>query len=230
MQEFLINYVVIISALTWALAVATKGGFIGRIFTNWNRFVDKKEAQLIGEVDDVKYYWKVKDYKKAVLQSLTLPYHGFLKWWFDGSIIGGTIVLLWAMVYLDGVDVFMVMVAWLFILVSMGEEIGSVGNYSFWWGKYKDRGFPRSYGVKKAVQYGVYSGAVLALTLGSWLPWTAGALCPVVYFIGNSARYKLTGKRSWDWSEPLWGLVIGLGAGYGLKHVLPVVAYHQCYF
>lgn len=217
----------IVTIATWALALTIKGGFLGRLFTNWDRFTQKKEAKLEETLAAIKKAWKDKAYDKLAKNIARVPYDAFLKWFFDGSIIGGVIVLVWA--YFAGFhfwDIAAVALAWLCLLMSMGEEAGSIGDYKGWWGDYKDAVdaagspyFTRSYGIKKGIQYGAMAGAALALAIGSWLPLFAGAAMPLVYFAGNSLRLAVKGQRGWSWSEPLWGAVLGAALGYGLSGV-----------
>jgi len=95
--------------------------------------------------------------------------------------------------------------------MSMGEEAGAVGDYAGAWGEYIDKGFGRSYGVKKAAQYGAFAGGFMALALGgAWPMWLAGVAMPAVYFVGNSLYRFKHGTSSWAYSEPLWGAALGI--------------------
>ena len=112
----------------------------------------------------------------------------------------------------------------------MGEEAGAAGNHKYWWGDYKDaiyppghpdtkpggpnvRVFNRSYGIKKGIQYGMQGTSVMALSLMAWPILIAGALFPAAYFVGQSVKLAVTGKAGWNWSEWLWGGIIGLAYG-----------------
>lgn len=94
---------------------------------------------------------------------------------------------------------------------SVGEEIGAVGGYRGYWGPYINKGFGRSYGVKKAIQRGVFAGAVLSLGFYSLLPILLGALFPVAYYAGVSIEQFRTGaiNANWHLGEIIWGAIIG---------------------
>ena len=102
--------------------------------------------------------------------------------------------------------------AWLIgVAPSMGEEAGAVGTYKGGWGPYVDNPeFGRSYGVKKAIQRGVFTGAPLALVTGNIWFIAAGATFPIVYFCGMSLRELFTRNNSWDWAELIYGGMLGL--------------------
>lgn len=94
---------------------------------------------------------------------------------------------------------------------SMGEEHGAVGRISYWWGPYIDKGFGREYGIKKALQRGVWMGAIMALVTG-YIPFICFSLLFVPsIFIGQEIVYRLTGRDGWSIAEPIIGaLVFGL--------------------
>jgi hypothetical protein len=106
----------------------------------------------------------------------------------------------------------------------MGEEAGAAGDYKEAWGPYIDKGFGRSYGIKKGIQYGCFTGAVMSMAVGSWCIFIAAATFPICYYLGNSfLRWRTNGEqRGWQYSEPLWGAVIGIGYGLALLNVLPI--------
>lgn len=103
---------------------------------------------------------------------------------------------------------------------SMGEEAGATGGICGGWGPYLDRGFGRSYGVKKALQRGVFAGAILSLLLPGWAMIVAGATFPVCYFIGISIQQLIDGDEkddaSWHIAEWIYGVVIGIGVAFAL--------------
>ena len=104
------------------------------------------------------------------------------------------------------------MVAWVVgVYPSMGEEAGAVGRWGYWWGKYKDLGFTRSYGVKKALQRGAWMGAAFTLVTGSmvFIPvLTAGFA--LSHFLGQELYFRIHGKDDWKYSEVAIGALIGL--------------------
>lgn len=104
---------------------------------------------------------------------------------------------------------------WVGVMVSMGEEAGSIGHYKGWWGGYKTRGFDRSYGIKKSIQRGIFLGSLLTIATNETLFIIAGATFPVCYFLGSSLHLLIEGKKStykdsWALAEPLYGAVIGI--------------------
>lgn len=104
-----------------------------------------------------------------------------------------------------------VALAWVIgVRVSLGEEAGAVGDYKGGWGPYIDQGFGRLYGVKKALQRGIFMGALLTLATGYTPFIVAGASFPLVYFIGNSLGLLVLKERGWSLSEPLLGFVFGV--------------------
>lgn len=105
--------------------------------------------------------------------------------------------------------------AFAFCFSSMGEEAGAVGSYKGGWGDYIDKGFGRSYGIKKALQWGLAWGGLLTLVTGCVWFVPAGATFPVCYFIGSSiAAYR--GQQGWAYAEPIYGAVMGIAMGVWL--------------
>jgi hypothetical protein len=105
--------------------------------------------------------------------------------------------------------------AWAYCYSSMGEEAGAVGDYQGGWGDYMTGGFGRSYGIMKALQYGLSWGALLTLITGCVWFVPAGATFPVCYFIGSSIA-ALRGQKGWAYAEPIYGAVIGIAMGVWL--------------
>ena len=99
--------------------------------------------------------------------------------------------------------------AWAWCFSSMGEEAGSVGDYKEGWGDYLDH-FDRSCGIKKALQWGLAWGSLMALVTGYLWFIPAAASFPIVYFIGSSLYRLIHNDRSWKYAEPIYGAVIGL--------------------
>lgn len=216
-HDFLFNHVVIISVITWCLAISVKGGFLGRVlpFTDTVHNWCKREHNR--ELEGLSFAWANKQPINVVSYGAGVALSGLLKWITDASNIGGFIVLLWAYQYFAGYAILIVMLSYVFVLMSMGEEIGCIGTYRLWWGKYRDRGFTRSYGIKKGLQYGAFMGAPLAILTESWLPWLAGLAFVPCYFIGQSIYHRIHGVPSVAYGEPIWGAVIGLCLGYAIK-------------
>lgn len=214
---------ILISILVFALAVSIKGGLLGNIFTNWQRLVDRVELRFGLAIGSLKTAWQNKEYWGLVKHLFTLPFNAFAKWFLDGSVISLFIVAIYVATSQPSLVVTVLCaLSWCLIWSSMGEEAGAAGDYKQWWGKYFDRGFPRDYGLKKGVQYGVFVTFGMSLALGSWCPVIAGATFPLCYFAGNSLYRWHTGKRGWPYSEPIWGAVIGLGYGLAISGYLLV--------
>ena len=113
--------------------------------------------------------------------------------------------------------------AFCFCYSSMGEEAGAVGDYTGGWGDYLTAvnpdgspSFGRSYGVKKALQWGLAWGGLLALASGFVWFVLAGALFPVCYFVGSSIA-AFRGQKGWAYAEPIFGAVMGLFMGVWLN-------------
>ncbi len=88
---------------------------------------------------------------------------------------------------------------------SMGEEHGAVGRWGNSWGEYVTKGFGRKYGVKKALQRGVWIGACMVLATG-FIPYLYFSLLFVpCVFIGQELGYRVTGKEGWALAEPIIG-------------------------
>ena len=105
---------------------------------------------------------------------------------------------------------------WLFVMSSMGEESGAVGNYKGGWGPYVEH-FDRQYGIKKALIHGIAGGALMAAATGFWPFMFAGATFPVVYFAGNSLYLLIHKSGSTAYSEIIYGVPFGVAAGLYLK-------------
>lgn len=104
-------------------------------------------------------------------------------------------------------------VFWLLAVApSIGEDVSAVGGYKGAWGPYLEK-FSRSYGVKKAIQRGVFTGAVMAFAVGNMWLIPLGALMPLCYYAGTSIMQKKTGlvNAPWNYGEWIFGAIIGLG-------------------
>lgn len=89
---------------------------------------------------------------------------------------------------------------------SVGEIIGSIGGYK---GNWRIEG--EKWGWKMGAQRGVFCGACIALALWNPAFIIAGAMFPLVYWIGVSIEQYRRGivAAPWDWSEWFYGAVIG---------------------
>ena len=211
--------------LIFSILISIKGGWIGTVFKNWNKTVDRCEENLETTLAILKAVLELKkdDHKSWLYAFLDrefikglikLPFHAGAKWFFDGSIISVFGAFVFFMASIESTHTALLCTfGFLFILVSMGEEAGAVGDYKGAWGPYIEKGFGRNYGIKKSIQYGVYGVGVIGIALGSFYPWLAGASFPLCYWIGSSFYRYIHGARSWTYAEPLWGAVLGLGIG-----------------
>lgn len=133
----------------------------------------------------------------------------------DGKAFSVFIVFLWALYAVPDLALFLP-VAWLIgIAPSMGEEAGGVGRLGRAWGPYIDH-FDRTFAVKEAVIRGVFTTAFLAVILGNPFLLLAGASFPAVYWLLQTAYWKIHGKDSWGYAEPVYGALIGLAIAAGL--------------
>lgn len=95
---------------------------------------------------------------------------------------------------------------------SMGEEAGACGRIGRAWGPYIERGFGRSYGIKKALQRGVWLGAPFTLLTGLPHFLVLGALFPAIHFVMQQIHYMIHKTDSWKYAEPVVGTIcIGVG-------------------
>jgi len=201
----------VLSLAVFALAVAIKGGLLGRIFHNWKRLTDRLELNLVESLTNLKSAWKSKNYKALFKTAFKLPFVAVAKWFIDGSIISVFLVLVYTSAMLTDLSQSLLFtLSYFFVLMSMGEEAGAAGDYKGPWGDYIDAGFGRSYGIKKGIQYGAFAGGCMALTMASWCPWIAGALFPLAYYVGNSIYQLVNKTRSWEYSEFIWGAMLGV--------------------
>lgn len=233
---------ILISMIVFAVAVAVKGGWAGTVFTNWNRLVERVEATFSETVSQLKTAWskitqtpsEFRVYVELFKLAFVLPFHGFAKWFLDGSVISLFIVFVYAAMTIPDLNAALLLAAsWMLIWSSMGEEAGAIGDYKGGWGQYVDSTRPdgrlsfkngRAYGVKKGIQYGVMFGAGMSMAVGSWTLWIAAATFPICYFLGSSLHQWLKGTRSWTYAEPLYGAVIGLAYGLAMKGYLPILS------
>ena len=138
---------------------------------------------------------------------------GFAGKLLGGKLLSGFLVFLFcAAASGDWLLASMLTVAWfLAVSPSMGEEAGAIGRWGHWWGKYRERGFDRMYGVLKGVQRGAWMGAVFTVAGATTLSIPIMALGFVAaHFIGQEIFYRLNKSDSWAYSEPIVGGLLGL--------------------
>ena len=110
--------------------------------------------------------------------------------------------------------------AWLIgVAPSMGEEAGAIGRIGRAWGEYVQYPeFGRAYGVKKALQRGVWLGAPFTVLTGLPHFILLGLLFPVIHFAGQQIYYMIHKADGWKYAEPLvGGVCIGIGVGIYLN-------------
>lgn len=103
---------------------------------------------------------------------------------------------------------------------SMGEEAGGVGGYKGAWGQYiylidvdGKPAFGRSFAVKKALQRGIWTGAIFATMFWDCFQLYPAALLPVAMYIGISIEQWRTKGKSRDWwiHEFIFGGILMIG-------------------
>lgn len=222
----------LLSILIFAAAVAIKGGWLGKVFTNWQRLVNRVEASFEEAISSAETAWHNRAYKELFKSLFVLPFKGFAKWFLDGSVISLFIVFFYVAASQPSLTVaILAALGWCLIWSSMGEEAGAAGDYKGAWGEYVEArnpdgelAFNRSYGIKKGIQYGAFFGGVMSMAVGSWCIWIAAMTFPLCYFLGSSLqRYISDGKiRGWQYAEPLYGAVVGLGYALAISGYLPI--------
>ena len=131
----------------------------------------------------------------------------------DGTIVSSILVFLSIFILYDLSYAIYAVIAWLLAVTpSMGEEAGAIGRYKYAWGDYIDKGFTRSYGIKKGLQRGAWMGAMFTLFFGSpyiFIPFlTLGFIGS--HFIGQELYYRIHKTDSWAYAECLLGFIFGL--------------------
>ena len=183
----IVLYILIFSAL-----FMIKGGWLGRI--KWWKSFDDRLKEPAGS--------KIKDIRNKVAS-----------WFIDGSNLSALILLVvMAAIQPDfTVAVTFAVAWWIWIISSMGEKAGAVGDYKGGWGPYVDaEEFKRRDGVKDAFIFGIAGGALMSAASGFWAFIIAGASFPVVYFLGSSLYLLIHKSRSWAYAEPLYGIPFGI--------------------
>lgn len=130
-----------------------------------------------------------------------------------GKFVAGIIVFLFcAAVSGNWIHGLMFLMAWLLaVSPSMGEEAGAIGRVGHWWGKYKDAGFTRSYGILKGVQRGAWMGAVFTVAGATTLSIPIMAIgFPLAHFIGQELYFRIHKSDDWKYAEVLVGSLLGL--------------------
>lgn len=131
----------------------------------------------------------------------------------DGKKLSAIIFGVWCMLFFPWPQAALLGALWLAaVSPSMGEEAGAVGGYKGAWGPYiENPKFGRSYGVKKALQRGVWEGALLALILPPVPAILIGLTWPLAYYAGISVQQWRTNQVNADWhiAEFIRGAVLG---------------------
>ena len=123
----------------------------------------------------------------------------------DGKVLSTILVFLFGFVFIGWIPAILLSIGWLIsIAPSMGEEYGALKNDKN--SPYIARGFGRWYGVKKAIQRGIFSGAIMALFTGNIDFIIASlAFAPLAYL---SLKFgKAIDKDGWAISEMAIGAV-----------------------
>jgi len=185
---------ILLSAIIFAMLFAIKGGWAGTYVKGWKELRNKNKI-------------------------------------LDRLLDGKTILCVGSLAYfliVAGVTVYAVLLAaaWVVgVVASMGEENGAVGDSKGGWGDYLDAiygpdhddagklVFGRSYGVKKAVQRGLFLMTPLAIVTGCGYLAAVGLLYVPVVFAGQELKRRITGVRDWEWTEPALGFICGAAIG-----------------
>ena len=171
------------SAIVSALCYAIKGGSLGEVIKKWN---------------DIRESNKVLDFIM------------------DGKVLSTILFGLATGAFLmDAVLGFSFALAWLVSMApSMGEEHGAIGDHKGPLPVYLERSVTHrgpKYDVKKALQRGVFTGAVFTAFTG-FVPYIFASLLFVPsVFVGQSIHRLIKKEPGWTLAEPLIGLtVVGL--------------------
>lgn len=177
----------------FAALMMIKGGWLKRI-PLWKRLDDKLDQHQDGTIQNVLF--------------------NVGAWIIDGNNLSA--LILWAVagsILPFGLATSIALAWWIFVISSMGEEAGAVGDYTGGWGPYVEH-FDRKYGVKKALIHGISGGALLTIATGFIGFIFAGATFPICYFVGSSIYKFLHKQGSWAYAEPIYGAVFGIAAAY----------------
>lgn len=130
----------------------------------------------------------------------------------DGKILSALMILITCSLTNNFFHGFLMMIAWLVsVSPSIGEEAGAVGRIGYWWGDYRDKGFTRSYGIKKAIQRGIMMGSVWTVATG-YIPFILVMAIgfPLAHFLMQEIYYRIYKKDDWVWAEPVIGSMLGI--------------------
>lgn len=137
--------------------------------------------------------------------------HGVMGFFLDGTRLASILAALFIGAYQGPWIGAAFGLAWFVgTIPSMGEEAGAIGRLGHQWGPYIEKGFGSAYGWKKGLQRGVFMGAMLTLITGFAPFILAGALFPVLHFIGQELHYRIHKQDGWAYAEPLIGFAMGV--------------------
>jgi hypothetical protein len=191
-----LNLFRVFCVLFFMFAVAVKGGWLGRI-PGWNEFKKRKTTNNTpGNILAALKRWLLDG-----TQLSAFLVTGFMAAATSDVILAVSFGLMW----------------WLYFMRSMGEVAGAVGDYKGGWGEYTvtDK-FSRTEGIKNALTHGLAGGGMLTFATGFIWFIPAAGLFPVCYFVGNSLHQFIHKSTGWTYSEPIYGLPIGIAAAFYL--------------
>lgn len=133
----------------------------------------------------------------------------------DGKVLSTVIILLYSLCFVEPLEASILAGAWLLsVAMSMGEEQAAVGDYSGGSGPYLDKGFGRTFGVKKAIQRGLVYGVAFTLATQAIIFLPLCLLYVPCVWIGQSLNLLILKHKGWEIAEPIIGaIVIGIGLG-----------------
>ncbi len=210
----------LLTVFIFALAYALKGGS-GNFLKNWNEV--RNRNAFLNRIMDGRVIGTILVFVFALVAFGDYQYHDALKGLpvYSINLISSS---LFAAAWLVGVA------------PSMGEEHGAVGRIGRAWGPYlawmpQIKHFDlmglrlfsytegREYGIKKAVQRGIFIGAAMALATG-YVPYICFSLLFVpCVFIGQELSFRILKRDGWVISEPIIGAVV-----YGIPTAMMINA------
>jgi len=148
----------------------------------------------------------------------------------DGKLLGVLLVFLFVLFDKnDFLDALVFALAWILAVhPSMGEESGAIGRIGAAWGQYIKwmptvkpyRIFGRDlfyytegrwYGLNKALQRGAWIGAVFTVAGATILSIPImGIGFVAAHFVAQELYWRIHGKDSWAYAEPIIGFLFGL--------------------
>lgn len=201
-----LKMIYLVCFFVFAVLYALKGGS-GNVFKNWDRV--RGRNALLYRVMDGKVISTIGAFIFTLFITAKLQSHHVGLY----DVSQYSVNFLTALLFAGG---------WLLsVSPSMGEEHGAVGTMRHGWGEYVEypEAFGRSYGVKKAVQRGVWTGAIMAFVTGFVLYIPFSLLFVPCVFVGQEIYYRITDRDGWVLSEPIIG-----GFVYGIPTALWVTA------